>query len=132
MTLEALRQLDAAWGTDDAPLWAEVAGPLLVLGLLYRDAIHVWTALAVDISPELGAHDLTLSSPVVALRGHRFEVVARFGAFVFGCGAVELLTPFTNRPLWVSAFIAAQCAVLLADPLAWGINRARSTHYSST
>lgn len=123
---QSLRQVDDQLGADDAPLWVEALGAVLVIGLLYRDAIHIFTALAADISPELDDHDVTLESPVVALRGHRFERGARVGACLFGVGAWMLLVDGAARPAWATAFVSANTAVLIGDPIAWALARARA------
>lgn len=123
-----LREVNDNLTTDDAPVWAEVLGTVLAVGLVVRGGIHVWTALlgselpGVDIDPTVDKQDITLASPVFALRGHRLDLFARLITAAIGIALWQSMVSGARPPL-VNAFTAAQLAVCIADPLVfvvWG------------
>lgn len=136
-----LRALDRQLSADDAPAWAEVLSVVLALGLTVRGGIHVWTVLIAnewtngpDLDPSLAGNDVTLASPVIGLRGHRYERVARYLTFVAGLGIWYLFTPFTpgGRPLVSKILIVLTAAVCLADPIAFIVTRVRARYRHAT
>lgn len=123
---ESLREAERSWSSDDDRLWAQLVGAVLAIGLCFRAAIHAWTALLAsdildeEIDPHLADTDVSLASPVLGIREHRTERVARFATGVFGLGAWVALQPFATRPTGVATFLAVNIAVCLGDPL-WGV-----------
>jgi hypothetical protein len=136
--VESLRAADDRLSPDDAPAWAEVLGVVLVVGLATRDGVHAWTALlggdllGERVDPHLADHDVTLASPVLGLRGHRLDRVARAGTALLGAGAWHLFDPagiVATNPV-VGAWVAANVAVLCADPALWALHRIMTTPQS--
>jgi len=131
-TIDALRDANERWSSDDARWWAEVLGVVLALGLTIRGGVHVWTALFAnaagvfdeEIDPHLADCDITLKSPVKGLREHRVERVARYATFVVGLVAWSLLAPLTtDRPPMAAPYIVLQVTVLFADPVTFLLDR---------
>jgi len=126
-------RLRAVVGTDDAPLWAEVAAVVLAGALVVRAGAHAWVALLAsdpgpfDIDPTIcREHDLTLRSPVVALRDHRVEPVARGVTALLGFGGLELHATGTatgGAEVVAALWLTVQFGALAADPLAMLLNR---------
>lgn len=134
---EDLRDLNARLEPDDAPPWAEVLGAVLPAFIAIRGGLHAATALVAGdltdeaIDPHLTGHGLTLASPVVGLRGHRFDRVARYVVGVVGVGGYHMIGfSAIGHPLpraWLMLNVLA-CA---ADPALYGIDRLR-TRYNIT
>ncbi len=121
---------------DSGAEWYEqlLAVPL-VFGLTIRTGVHVWTALIVnewirlgwvdreEIETELAGSDVSLASPVVGLRGHRADVVARYLTFCAGLGFWYLFTPLSNRVLAGQFYIVATVLVCVLDPIVWVVGQ---------
>lgn len=129
-------RLRGAVATDDAPLWAEVGAVALAGALVVRAGVHAWVAVLADrhtgatidpaISPD---HDFELASPIVALRGHRVEPVARGATALLGFGGLELYAGLavatTAVEVAAATWLAVQFAALALDPAALAIDSAR-------
>lgn len=119
---------------DDAPLWAEVLGVLLGLGLTARSGCHVAAAAAAGLDRELVDVDVTAGNTVAAVRDAEWQVDVG-GRVVSVCAAVVLwpavdpLTVSYGGPAWVvtgaQAFVIANIAVLASDPVLFLANRTR-------
>jgi hypothetical protein len=127
-------RLRAAIATDDAPLWAEVAAVMLAGALVVRAGAHAWVAVLAsahtqtDVAPTIARdHDLSLKSPVMALRGHRVEPVARGATTLLGFGGLDLhagaAVATTPVELLATAWLTLQFAALAADPVALLLDR---------
>lgn len=122
---DAIRRWDEQFGTDDARLWAEVLGAVLVLGLFLRASVHVFAAIAADehlpegCDPHLAGTDISLRSPIVGLDGHRLDPGVRVVTAVVGIGAWALLVPVPRPSALVEYWLMLNLAVPIADPLAY-------------
>lgn len=119
---------------DGAPAWKEVVGVVFVLGLFFRDAIHVHVALATDHDPHVAdGSDVTLASPVASLRGTSEDGVARLAccSFALICAAtLPIGFGAAGTAKWIAAmWLVANWAVLVVDPVAGVVSRLMSRHW---
>lgn len=136
--VDGLRDANRRLSSDDDRWWAQLLAVVLALGLTLRSAIHVLTALILNEWTDLGwidgpridvalaGTDVAFASPCEGLRGHRYDLVARYLTFVTGLGVWYLYTPLAGRPLVGKLYVAGTIMVCLADPVAFAIERIRS------
>ena len=131
--LDAVREWDEQHGADDAPLWAEVLGTVLAVGLIVRAGSHVWAAILAGVNPTVDEMDVRASNVVLAARNNlRVDAVGRHLAAVFGVLAWVLFDPFSMTAgselatLTLHALVVANLAVLLGDPVLFAIDRLRT------
>lgn len=131
--LDAVREWDEQHGADDAPLWAEVLGTVLAVGLIVRAGSHVWAAILAGVNPTVDEMDVRASNVVLAARNNlRVDAVGRHLAAVFGVLAWVLFDPFSMTAgselatLTLRALVVANLAVLLGDPVLFAIDRLRT------
>lgn len=130
---DAVRRWDAAHGADDVPLWAEVLGAGLAIGLLVRAGSHVWAALLAGVDPRLDGHDVAARNVVPAARdAPAVDLAGRLLAFAFGVGMLVLLDPVGvgyGGPEWLTlggrALVLLNVAVLVGDPVLFAVDRLR-------
>lgn len=134
---DVVRAWDAEHGADDAPIWAEALGTILAIGLIVRAGAHVWAAVLADIDPTVDEMDVRMGNVVLAARSSlRVDAVGRHLAAVFGVVAWVLFDPLgmtagsAIATGALRAFVVANLAVLLGDPVLFAIDRLRPTqHY---
>lgn len=137
MIRDAVRRWNNRFGTDDAPLWAEVLGAVLAPGLFIRAAVHVWLAIAADavrdehVDPHLAGRDITLASPVQGLRGHRVDPAARVVTAVAAFAAWSAWPPSLIGGV-AGVWLGANWLVALSDPLQYGLLWGRRLYRTQT
>lgn len=152
--LDALRSdMRATWerlseafdDTDDAPLWAEVVGVIVPLGLLFRAASHVLVAGIMDIDGELADSDVAAGNAVAAIRDgeHRqADLNGRVLAFLVGCVLWWVYLPGSGPTLsmagssalssLVTAWLGLNVCVLFADVVLFAATLNRSLTDTTT
>lgn len=128
MLRDAVARWDAAMGTPDAPLWAEVVGLVCAVGLFWRAGMHVITAIVVPwTDPDLAAgHDVTWRSPVADLRGRRAAAVAHLLCAISAGVGATLWPPawLATQSVPLAAWATLQLGVVGVDPLVFVLGRA--------
>jgi hypothetical protein len=122
--LDDLRELNERLSADEPRLWARCLRTVCALGLAVRGGVHAWTVLFAvnvlddDLDLSLGDTDVTAQSPIMGLRGHRLDEVARLCTLVAGLGIWYLSRPLAGgRPLVTQVILVSAIAVCVADPL---------------
>ncbi len=104
--------------TSNDPVWRDLLGMALAPALFFRAAVHVVVAAATDRHPAIAdGSDVTLASPVAALRGSTDAHVARLGSAALAVMFAWGFAPYVDwsaAPVW---WLAANWCVLAADPL---------------
>jgi hypothetical protein len=126
---------------DDAPWWADLLGAVFAIGLFVRSGCHVYSALIAGADPHVADNDVTLVNTVLALRqDSRADLGARILSLFAGVEAWLMFDPqslgaMIDGPATVQvavpAFVAANIAVLLADPLLFAVYRLRTRRNTS-
>jgi hypothetical protein len=113
---KTLREVNDRLSADDAPLWAEALGLILVLGFYLRDLAHIIAALAANEHPELRDNDVSMKSPVEALDGEPLaDMSGRLLAVGMGVGVVWMAMESSRLP--VQAYLLSNALVPLTDIL---------------
>jgi hypothetical protein len=134
MAVDGLRGLNARLSTDDAPVWAEVLGSVLVFGLLYRGASHIVAAMLAGVDPHVAGNDVSAANAVAAVRDDGLVMVDLYGRLLAVAFGILWLHVFDPGDAYLYAgtggalfrvVITANIAVCLIDPLLFAYGRFR-------